>query len=73
MKYAIPTDLFILMLPYSLFFLFLISVCGVRLNAFLGEGQYFDAVALLVKGLLFAIFIKIRIFVSTMHRLWQKE
>ena len=46
MKYAIPTDLFILMLPYSLFFLFLISVCGVRLNAFLGEGQYFDAVAL---------------------------
>lgn len=27
----------------------------------------------LVKGLLFAIFIKIRIFVSTMHRLWQKE
>ena len=46
MKYAIPTDLFILMLPYSLFFLFLISVCGVRLNAFLGEQQYFDAVAL---------------------------
>ena len=52
MKYAIPTDLFILMLPYSLFFLFLISVCGVRLNAFLGEGQYFDAVALTLEDIL---------------------